>query len=101
MNARGRLNFVKKNRIINIDNKALNTPEDIKKKNNLIYQALSDSIKNFTDMNLQLKASIEENLVKFREGKKFWLQDMIKTKEIFRNEIQFFLEKLIELNENL
>ena len=37
----------------------------------------------------------------FREGKKFWLQDMIKTKEIFRNEIQFFLEKLIELNENL
>ena len=62
---------------------------------------MSDSIKNFTDMNLQLKASIEENLVKFREGKKFWLQDMIKTKEIFRNEIQFFLEKLIELNENL
>ena len=82
--------------IFNIDNKTLNTPEDIKKKNNLIYQALSDSIQNFTDINLQLKASIEENLAKFRESKKFWLQDIIKAKEIFRNEIQFYLEKSIE-----
>ena len=82
--------------IFNIDNKTLNTPEDIKKKNNLIYQALSDSIQNFTDINLQLKASIEENLTKFRESKKFWLQDIIKAKEIFRNEIQFYLEKSIE-----
>ena len=82
--------------IFNIDNKALNTPQDIKNNNNLIYQALINSIKNFTDINLQLKASIEENLSKFKENKKYWLQDMIKAKENFRNEIQFYLEKSIE-----
>jgi serine/threonine protein kinase len=80
--------------IFNVDNKSANSKDDLK--NNLIFQALTNSIKNFTDVNLKLKASIEENMTKFKENKKFWLQDMIKAKENFRNEIQLYLQKAIE-----
>ena len=74
-----------------------NSDKDSNNNNNqLIYQALSNSIKNFTDINLQLKESLEENLSKFRENKNLWLQDMIKAKENFRNEIQFYLKKQSE-----
>ena len=79
--------------IFNVDNKSA-SKDDLK--NNLIFQALTNSIKNFTDVNLKLKASIEENMTKFKENKKFWLQDMIKAKENFRNEIQLYLQKAIE-----
>ena len=82
--------------IFNVDNKSLNTPEEIKNNNKLIYEALCNSIKDFTKINIKLKTSIEENLEKFKENKKFWLQDMIKAKENFRNEMKFYLQKSIE-----
>ena len=82
--------------IFNVDNKSLNTPEEIKKNNKLIYDALVNSIKDFTNVNIQLKTSLEENLEKFKENKKFWLQDIIKAKENFRNEMKFYLQKSIE-----
>ena len=55
--------------IFNVDNKSLNTPEEIKKNNKLIYDALVNSIKDFTNVNIQLKTSLEENLEKFKENK--------------------------------
>ena len=55
-----------------------------------------NSIKDFTNVNIQLKTSLEENLEKFKENKKFWLQDIIKAKENFRNEMIFYLQKSIE-----
>ena len=79
--------------IFNVDNK-IKSKEDLK--NNLIFQALTNSIQNFTEINLQLKTCLEENMTKFKESKKFWLQDMIKAKENFRNEIQLYLQKSIE-----
>ena len=78
--------------IFNVDNK--NNIEDLK--NNLIFQALTNSIKNFTDINIKLKESLEENISKFKENKKNWLLDMIKAKENFRNEIQMYLQKAVE-----
>jgi serine/threonine protein kinase len=78
--------------IFNVDNK--NNKEDLK--NNLIFQALTNSIKNFTDINIKLKESLEENISKFKENKKNWLLDMIKAKENFRNEIQMYLQKAVE-----
>ena len=53
-------------------------------------------MKDFAEINIQLKTSLEENLAKFRENKKFWLQDMIKAKENFRNEMSFYLSKSLE-----
>ena len=53
-------------------------------------------MKDFAEVNIQLKTSLEENLAKFRENKKFWLQDMIKAKENFRNEMSFYLSKSLE-----
>lgn len=53
-------------------------------------------MKDFTEVNIQLKTSLEENLAKFKENKKFWLQDMIKAKENFRNEMSFYLSKSLE-----
>ena len=82
--------------IFNVDNKSLNTPEDIKNNNKLIYVALCNSIKDFTNINIKLKTSLEENLEKFKDNKKFWLEDMIKAKENFRNEMKFYLQKSIE-----
>ena len=79
--------------IFSIDYKNLNNPEKLKKNNQLIYNALSNSIQNFTDINIKLKESLEENIERFRESKRFWLQDMIKAKENFRNEMQFYLKK--------
>ena len=77
------------------DDKNLNNNKN-SKKNELIYKALNNSMKDFTEVNIQLKTSLEENLAKFRENKKFWLQDMIKAKENFRNEMSFYLSKSLE-----
>ena len=82
--------------IFNIDNKNLNTPEKLKNNNQLIYNALTNSIENFTAINIKLKESLEENIMKFKDNKKFWLQDIIKAKENFRNEMQFYLQKANE-----
>lgn len=65
-------------------------------KNELIYTALSNSIKGFTDVNVKLKSYLEENLSRFQENKKDWLEDMIKSKEDFRNEMSYYLQKSIE-----
>jgi hypothetical protein len=77
------------------DDKNLNNNKNFKN-NELIYKALNNSMKDFTEVNIQLKTSLEENLAKFRENKKFWLQDMIKAKENFRNEMSFYLSKSLE-----
>ena len=76
--------------IFSSDNK---NEKDLKNKNKLIYTALTNSIQNFTEVNAKLKTSLEENLIKFKENKKDWLEDMIKAKEDFRNEISFYLQK--------
>jgi hypothetical protein len=81
--------------IFNDDNKNLNNNKNYKK-NELIYKALNNSMKDFAEVNIQLKTSLEENLAKFKENKKFWLQDMIKAKENFRNEMSFYLSKSLE-----
>jgi len=81
--------------IFNDDNKNVNNDKNFKN-NELIYKALNNSMKDFTEVNIQLKASLEENLAKFKENRKFWLQDMIKAKENFRNEMSFYLSKSLE-----
>ena len=81
--------------IFSADNKSLNE-KDFKNKNKLIYTALENSIQNFTDINIKLKKSLEENMAKFKDDKKDWLEDMIKAKEEFRNEMSFYLQKSIE-----
>ena len=53
-------------------------------------------MKNFTDINTNLKENLEENLLKFKENKKFWLEDIIKAKQSFRNEISYFMNKTME-----
>lgn len=77
------------------DDKNLNNNKNFKN-NELIYKALNNSMKDFAEVNIQLKTSLEENLAKFRENKKFWLQDIIKAKENFRNEMSFYLSKSME-----
>ena len=32
-------------------------------------------------------------MMRFQDNKKFWLEDMIKTKEDFRNEMSYYLKK--------
>ena len=81
--------------IFNDDNKNVNNNKNYKN-NELIYKALNNSMKDFAEVNIQLKTSLEENLAKFKENKKFWLQDMIKAKENFRNEMSFYLSKSLE-----
>ena len=81
--------------IFSAENKGLNE-NDFKNKNKLIYTALANSIQNFTEVNTKLKASLEENLTKFKDTKKNWLEDIIKAKEDFRNEISFYLQKSVE-----
>ena len=81
--------------IFNVENKSL-TAESFQKNNKLLYQALTNSIKDFTDVNIKLKNNLQENLAKFKENKKSWLQDIIKAKEKFRNEMSYYLQKSIE-----
>ena len=45
---------------------------------------------------MKLKENLEENLLKFKENKKFWLEDIIKAKQSFRNEISYFMNKTME-----
>ena len=59
--------------IFSAENKSLNE-NDFKNKNKLIYTALANSIQNFTEVNTKLKASLEENLTKFKDTKKNWLE---------------------------
>ena len=61
-----------------------------------MYTALANSIQNFTEVNQKLKKNIEENLSKFKEIKKDWLEDIITAKNDLRNEISFYLEKSVE-----
>ena len=79
----------------NSDNKRLNE-NNLKKKNKLIYDALANSIENFTETNNRLRNSIEENLSKFRDNKKIWLEQIIKAKKDFRDEMKYYLQKSVQ-----
>ena len=81
--------------IFNIENRNLNKTEVIQN-NKLLYQALTSSMKNFAEINVKLKQNLEENILKFKENKKLWLEDIIKAKQSFRNEISYCLNKTIE-----
>jgi len=81
--------------IFNVENTNLNKTEIINN-NKLLYQALTNSMKNFTDINIKLRENLEENLLKFKDNKKSWLEDIIKAKQSFRNEIAYFMNKSIE-----
>ena len=81
--------------IFNAENTNLNKAEIINN-NKMLYQALTNSIKNFTDINMKLKENLEENLLKFKDNKKSWLEDIIKAKQSFRNEISYCLNKSME-----
>ena len=81
--------------IFNTENRNLNKTEVIQN-NKLLYQALTSSMKNFAEINVKLKQNLEENILKFKENKKLWLEDIIKAKQSFRNEISYCLNKTIE-----
>ena len=81
--------------IFNVDN-TTNNKNDIINNNKLIYQALTNSIKDFTNVNMKLKQNLEERISKFKENKKSWLEDIIKAKKDFRNEISYNLTKTME-----
>ena len=81
--------------IFNVENTNLNKTEIINN-NKLLYQALTNSMNNFTEINIKLKENLEENLLKFKNDKKLWLEDIIKAKQSFRNEISYCLNKTIE-----
>lgn len=70
--------------------------EETKNKNQLLYTAFSNSIKDFTDVNVKLKECLEENLIKFSESKKSWLEDMIKATKSFREEMKYYSSKSFE-----
>ena len=73
-----------------------NAEQDLKKNYDYIYQALYNSIKDFTELNIKLKKNLDESLTNFREGKKFWLEEIIEAKTNFRNEIQHYLKRALE-----
>ena len=81
--------------IFNVEDNNLNKTEIINN-NKLLYQALTNSMNNFAEINLKLKENLEENLIKFKNDKKLWLEDIIKAKQNFRNEISYCLNKTIE-----
>ena len=81
--------------IFNVENTNLNKTEIINN-NKLLYQALTNSMNNFTEINIKLKENLEENLLKFKNDKKLWLEDIIQAKQNFRKEISFCLNKTIE-----
>ena len=63
--------------------------------NKLLYQTLTNSIKNFSEVNIKLKENLEERLSKFKDNT-LWLKNIIEAKEKFRNEILYNLNKTIE-----
>ena len=69
---------------------------DDKNKKNLVYDALEKSINDFNNLNSKLKEGLEKNMMRFQDNKKFWLEDMIKAKEDFRNEMSYYLKKSYE-----
>ena len=81
--------------IFNVENTNLNKTEIINN-NKILYQALTNSMKNFTEINIKLRENLEENLLKFKQNKKLWLEDIIKAKQNFRNEISYCLNKALE-----
>ena len=92
------------NREITDQNEREKFSSDIEKNKNLIksnpsdilYQALTNSIKNFSEINIKLKDNLEENLLKFKENINIWLKDIINEKQNFKKEISFILNKLNE-----
>ena len=81
--------------IFNVDN-TTNSKNDVINNNKLIYQALTNSIKDFTNVNMKLKQNLEERISKLKKKKKSWLEDIIKAKKDFRSEISYNLTKTME-----
>ena len=74
---------------------------DEKNKKNLLYDALEKSITDFNNLNIKLKEGLIKNMTRFQDNKKFWLEDMIKAKEDFRNEMSYYLKKSYEEQNNI
>ena len=80
--------------IFNTENPNMNKLDMINN-NKLLYQTLTNSIKNFSEVNIKLKENLEERLSKFKDNT-LWLKNIIEAKEKFRNEILYNLNKTIE-----
>ena len=92
------------NVIFNSENTNINKT-DIINNNKLIYQTLTNSIKDFSAVNIKLKENLEERLSKFKDNTQ-WLKNIIEAKDNFRKEILYNLnktkeeQKIIIINKN-
>ena len=82
------------NVIFNTENTNMNKTDMIKN-NKLLYQALTNSIKNFSEINTKLKENLEQRLLHFKDNTQ-WLKNIIEAKDKFRKEILYNLNKTTE-----
>ena len=68
---------------------------DMINNNKLLYQALTNSIKNFSEINTKLKENLEQRLLHFKDNTQ-WLKNIIEAKDKFRKEILYNLNKTTE-----
>ena len=78
--------------IFNVENTNLNK-NDMINNNKLIYQALTNSMKSFTEINLKLRQNLEEGLSKYDKDNNDWINNLVKAKDNLRDEIKYCLEK--------
>ena len=92
------------NVIFNTENTNMNKTDMINN-NKLLYQALTNSIKNFSEINTKLKENLEQRLLHFKDNTQ-WLKNIIEAKDKFRKEILYNLikateqQKIIIINKN-
>ena len=82
------------NVIFNTENTNMNKTDMINN-NKLLYQALTNSIKNFSEINTKLKENLEQRLLHFKDNTQ-WLKNIIEAKDKFRKEILYNLNKATE-----
>ena len=82
------------NVIFNTENTNMNKTDMINN-NKLLYQALTNSIKNFSEINTKLKENLEQRLLHFKDNTQ-WLKNIIEAKDKFRKEILYNLNKTTE-----
>ena len=87
-------NINKENVIFNTENTNMNKTDMINN-NKLLYQALTNSIKNFSEINTKLKENLEQRLLHFKDNTQ-WLKNIIEAKDKFRKEILYNLNKTTE-----
>jgi serine/threonine protein kinase len=78
--------------IFNVENTNMNK-NDMINNNKLIYQALTNSMKSFTEINLKLRQNLEEGLSKYDKDNNDWINNLVKAKDNLRDEIKYCLEK--------